>query len=91
VKFRRSAHGLTGTDCASALFGVVDDSHGDGMTPLQLAQKGEQWGDVAADILIDAMQAHEGIEDEQARLQPGDGLLEPRTVNLEIEGAGWAR
>ena len=31
------------------------------------------------------MQAHERIEDEQARLQPGDGLLETRAVGLEIE------
>ena len=31
------------------------------------------------------MQTHERIEDEQARLQPGDGLLQPCTVGLEIE------
>jgi hypothetical protein len=32
------------------------------VTPLQLAQEGEQRGDLAADILIDAMQPHERIE-----------------------------
>ena len=58
---------------------------GDGVTTLQFAQEGEQRGDVAADILIDAMQAHERIEDEQPRLQPGDGLLEPCAVGFEIE------
>ena len=60
-------------------------SDGDGVAALQFAQEGEQRGDVAADILIDAMQAHERIEDEQPRLQPGDGLVETRAVGLEIE------
>ena len=31
------------------------------------------------------MQAHERIEDEQPRLQPGDGLVETCAVGLEIE------
>ena len=31
------------------------------------------------------MQAHEGIEDEQARLQFGDGVVEAPAVGLEIE------
>src|SRR6476646_4564423 len=31
------------------------------------------------------MQADERIEDEEARLQPGDGLIEGRAVGLEIE------
>src|SRR5260370_28978069 len=31
------------------------------------------------------MQAHERIEDEQPRLQPGDGLVEARAVGVEIE------
>src|ERR1700685_737715 len=31
------------------------------------------------------MQAHERIEDEQPRLQPGDGLIETYTIGLEIE------
>ena len=91
VELRRSAQRLTGTDGAGSLFGVVDDGHGDGVTPLQFAQEGEQWGDIAADILVDAMQADEGIEDQQPRLQPDDGLLEPCTVKLRGRGADWER
>ena len=64
---------------------MMDERHGDGVAALQFAQEGKQRGYVATDILVDAMQAHERIEDEKARLQPGDGLLEPRTVSLEIE------
>ena len=55
------------------------------MATLQFAQEGEQRCDIAADILIDAMQAHERIEDEQPRLQPGDGLIETCAIGLEIE------
>ena len=58
---------------------------GDGVATLQFAQEGEQRRDIAADILVDAMQAHERIEDEQPRLQPGDGLIETCAVGLEIE------
>ena len=58
---------------------MVDDRDGDGVATLQFAQEG------AADILIDAMQTHERIEDEQPRLQPGDGLIETCAVDLEIE------
>ena len=85
VELRRSAQGLTGADGACTLFGMMDERHGDGVAALQFAQEGKQRGDVATDILIDAMQAHERIEDEQPRLQPGDGLFEPRAVSLEIE------
>ena len=85
VEFRRSAQGLTGADGASALPGMMDDRDGDGMTTLQVTQEGEQRRDLAADILIDAVQTHERIEDEQPRLQPGDGLIETCAVGLEIE------
>jgi hypothetical protein len=85
MELRRSAQGLTGTDGACALFSVVDDGDGDGVVPLQFAREGEQRGDIAADILVDAMQAHERIEDEQARLQPSNGLVETYAVSLQIE------
>ena len=65
VEFGRPAQGLTGADGTGALSGVVDDGDGDGVTPLQFAQEGEQRGDIAADIFIDAMQADERIEDQQ--------------------------
>jgi hypothetical protein len=53
VEFGRPAQRLTGADGTGALSGVVDDGHGDGVTPLQVAQEGEQWGDIAADILVE--------------------------------------
>jgi hypothetical protein len=85
VEFRGSAQGLTGADGTGSLFGMVDDRDGDGMAPLQFAQEGEQRGDIATDILIDAMQTHERIEDQEPRLQPGDGGVETGAIRLEVE------
>src|ERR1700748_186535 len=70
---------------ANSLFGMVDDRDGGGVATLEFAQKGEQRCHIVADILVDAMQAHEGIEDEQPLLQPGDGLIETYAIDLEIE------
>ena len=83
-----AAQGLAGADVASALLGVVDDDHGDGVAALQLSQIGEQWRHLTAGVLIDAMQTHEGIEHEQARLQVGDGVVEASAVGREIQSHG---
>jgi len=64
---------------------VVDKDDGDGVAPLQFAQEGEQRCHIAAGILIDAMQPHERIEDQQPWFQPGDGFLQSCPVGLEIE------
>src|SRR5271165_6876261 len=85
VEFGRATQGLAGTDGSGALPGVMDDGDGDGMASLQSAQEGEQRCDVAADVLVDAMQADERIEDQEPRPEGGDGLLETRAVGLEIE------
>ena len=83
-----ASQGLAGADVAGALLGVVDDDDGDGVAALQLAQIGEQRRHFAAGVLIDAMQAHEGIEHEQARAQIGDGRIEASAVGLKIEPHG---
>ena len=49
------------------------------------ARAGEQRRHLAAGILIDAVQAHEGIEDEQPRLQLGNGLGEASAVGVKIK------
>src|SRR6516164_1387883 len=67
----------------------MNDQHGDGMTPLQFPQIGEQRRHFATGVLIDAMQAHEGIENEETRLELGDGLLEAAANGLEIKPHSW--
>ena len=85
VELGRAAQGLAGADVAGAFPGMVDDGDSEAVAALQLAQEGEQRRHFAADVLVDAMQADEGIEDKQARLQPGDGLVEADPIGLEIE------
>src|SRR5262249_58891849 len=65
---------------------MVDDEDGKGVAALQLAQVGEQGGDLAAGILVDPVQAHEGVEDQQLRLQPGNGFLQSDPIGGKIEG-----
>jgi hypothetical protein len=82
-----AAQSLSGAEVTGALPGVVDDDDGEAMTPLQLAQIGQQRGKLAAGVFVDAMQPYEGVEDEQARLQLGDGAYDrPRD-----RGAGSER
>jgi|SRR5271166_5409469 len=48
-------------------------------------RKASSGGDLTAGIFIDAMKPDKRIEDEQTRLQPGDGLIEGSAVGLEVE------
>ena len=89
VEFGRAAQGLAGAHVAGAFAGVVDEDHGEAVAALQVAQVSEQRGHFAADILVDAMQPDEGIEDEQPRFQAGDGLLEAGAIGLEVEAETW--
>ena len=61
-----AAQRLTGADAATTLFGVMDDEHRNVMPALQLAQVGEQRGDLAAGVLVDAVETYERIEDERS-------------------------
>src|SRR5713226_9148058 len=88
VELGGSTQGLSGAHAAGALFGMMDDDHGDAVAALQLAQIGEQRRHLAAGVLIDAMQPYEGIEDKEARLQFGDGVIEAPAVGLKIEPHG---
>ncbi len=54
---------------------------------LQVAQEAEDGGDLAGGILVDATQADQGIEDQQARFDALDGLQQP--VGAMV--GGWAR
>ena len=84
VEFRRTAKRLAGSGGA-ALAGVVDEHHGGREAALQTAQEGEDGGDVGDGILVDAMQAHQGVEDEQARADALDGLVQALAVVAVVE------
>jgi len=66
---------------------VVDEQDGGLKAALEVAQEAEDGGDLAGGILVDAMQADQGIEDQQARFDALDGLQQP--VGAMV--GGWAR
>src|ERR1700730_18341654 len=82
VELGGAAQGLAGADAACAFLGVVDDDLRDGVTSLQFAQIGEQRRHFATGVFIDAMHADEGVDEEQAWPQRGDGLLEVPATGL---------
>jgi hypothetical protein len=45
--------------------GVMDHEDGAPMGALQLAKPIEDWGDLSGDVLVDAVEPHEGIQDQQ--------------------------
>jgi hypothetical protein len=91
AELRGTAQRLAGAGASATLLGVVDDEDGEAMAPLQLAQVGKQRGDFGAGVLVDAVQADEGIENEQAWLKGGDGVGEAAPIGLEIEAKGEGR
>ena len=69
VQLGGAAQGLAGAEVGGALAGMVDEEHGAGEVPLELAQGGEHGGDLGGHVLVDAMQAHEGVEHEERGAQ----------------------
>ena|SRR6185437_15787558 len=85
VELRGAAKRLSGAGVAGGLLRMMHEEHGESVPALKLAQVREERCDLAARVLVDPVQTHEGIEDQQARLQGGDRLLEEIAIPLEIE------
>src|SRR5271154_423688 len=69
----------------AVLAGVVDDEHGDIVGALQLAEVAEERGDLPGVVLVDAVQSHEGVEDEEPRCVARHGVSEPPLVMVAVE------
>src|SRR5437867_5100405 len=85
VELRGSAKGLSGPGVGCSLAGMVNEQHGHLEAALEMAQVAEHGGDLGGDVLVDAVQADEGIEHEQPRPEPLDGLSQSALVLAEIE------
>ena len=84
MEFGRPAQSLAGT-CGGALAGVVHEHDGGVEPSLQLAQESEDGGDLGDGVLIDAVQAHQGVEDKQAWPDALDGVVQALAVAFEVE------
>ena len=86
VEVAGAAEALSGLCTRGAvLSSVMDDEDGDVVFPLKLAEKSEQGGDLRGAVLVDAMEADERVEDEQARAQRVKCAAEASAIPVEIE------
>jgi hypothetical protein len=67
---------------------MMDEDDGGAEAALELAEEGKQGSDFTACVLIDAVEADKGIEDEEAWFQGGDGVDESEAVVLDVEPEG---
>jgi Ethanolamine utilization protein EutJ (predicted chaperonin) len=70
---------------------VVDHDHGHVVCALQRAQVGQDGGYVARVILVDAVQAHERIEQQHSGRELPHGLFQPELIAIEYRAARRAR
>lgn len=76
---------LAGVSTEAAFLGVMDDDDGDVVLALHLAEEREESGDITGAILVDAVQADEGIEEEDARSMGAKGAIDAAAIPVEIE------
>ena len=84
MQLATSAQGLSRPG-RTAFASVVDEHHGGCEASLELAQEAEDGGDLGDGVLVDAMQAHQGVEDQQPRSDPLHGLEQPLAVEAMVE------
>ena len=84
MQLAAAAQRLAGA-AGATLASVVDEQHSGPEAALQVAQEAEDGSDFRNRVLVDAMQADQGIEDEEARSDPFDGLQQPLPVEAMIE------
>jgi hypothetical protein len=86
VKIAGAAEALPSLGARGAILaGVVDDENGDVVLALHLTQKGEEGGDIAGAVFVNAMKSDERVEQEQARSNRTEGASEARAIAVEIE------
>lgn len=67
---------------------MMDKKYGGVEAALQFSQEAEQCGDVGAGVFVGAMEADEGIEEEELRANVFDSGGESGSVGIEIEPEG---
>jgi hypothetical protein len=88
VKVTGAAESLT---CAAGggLACVVDDDDGSVVLALHFAEKGEECGDFGGAVFVNAMEADERIEQDDAGLMQSQGPVDAKPVAVEIEAERW--
>ncbi len=88
VQLGASSQGLPGSGGA-AFAGVVDEQDRGLEASLDVAQEAEDGGDLGDGIFVDAVEADEGVENEEAGPDALHGLDQALAVGAMIEAQGW--
>src|SRR5262244_501897 len=64
---------------------MMHEGNGGGVIALQAAQIGEQGGDFRGDVLVDGMQTHQRVKQDEVRPEKSHGRLQGLLVLLAIE------
>jgi hypothetical protein len=88
VQLGATSEGLSGAEVGGALAGMVDEDDGGLMVALQTTQVVEQRSHLGGDVFVDAMEADEGVEDEEGWTQDPDGVIEALAISVEVEAQG---
>jgi hypothetical protein len=89
VQLGGSPERLTTALMRGTLTGMMHESDGGMVVALQRAQIGEQRCNLAGEVLIDGVQAHERVEDQQRRTQLRNSGAQRLAVFGAIEPEGW--
>ena len=89
VELGGAPQSLPGAEMGRALARVVDQEDSRAEAALKPAQEAEKRRHLGGGVLIDAVQAHEGIEDEEPRVERRYGVAESEAVIDEVESQAW--
>ncbi|MBA7547255.1 hypothetical protein ES705_39663 [subsurface metagenome] len=70
---------------AGALGHVVDEHDGDLVTAVDVAQEAQHTGDISRAVLIQAVQAHQGVQYQQLGLECPQRLVQSAPIVLEVK------
>lgn len=85
VKLRGAAQRLAGATMRRPLSCMVDHQDGEVVLTLQLAQEGQQRRDLVGHVFVNAVQTHEGVEDQQLGPMVSDRLGQGLAFCVEVE------
>jgi tetratricopeptide (TPR) repeat protein len=85
MKLGAATQRLALAQAGRALAGVMDDDDGELVVTLEVPQVRQEGRDLGAGVLVDAMQPHEGIEDEERRPQGRDSRRQTLLIGGEVQ------
>lgn len=81
---------LSGTEVVSSFSGVVNDDDGQLKQTLEFTEVSQNGGDIGRRIFVDTVEAHEGVEEQEAWSQLLDCMPKPVLILASVEPERWS-